>query len=127
MAVLVGILLIGLADRLISSNYPPCDLVSKGVGISTFGCSNSNTSAYPCKNEIPNSNNMAVCVQQNYYREKTFPFGFKQHFGPNSNLLDQKPLNENRLASFVLGFMFTIVLLYAFQSREDVNSPYTSN
>lgn len=115
-AVLVGFILAGVMGQFVSSKLPPCDLVAKGIGISIYGCSNNIPSTYPCKDEPANSKIMADCIQQNYYREKTFPFGFKQHFGPNSNLLDSRPLNENSIASFVLGFALTIVSLYVFQT-----------
>lgn len=114
-AVIVGIILAGIFGQFTTSKYPPCDLVSKGVGVSTYGCSNTAASNYACKNIAPNSSQMEGCIQQNYDRTKTFPFGFKQGFGPQSNLIDQKPLNNNRIASFAFGFAITLFILFVIQ------------
>lgn len=116
-AVIAGIILAGIFDQLTTSKYPPCDLVVKGIGVATYGCSNTNDGHYPCQNVTPNSSQMTSCVQQNYYRSKTFPFGFKQSFGPRSNLIDQKPLNQNRLSSFALGFTVTLLILFLVQAK----------
>jgi hypothetical protein len=116
LAFIIGILFAGLASQFTSTKLPPCDLVVKGIGISTYGCSNEVSSTYPCINEVPNSNSMTNCVQRNYYKAKTFPFGYKQHFGDRSNLVDSKPLNENLVASFATGFLLTIASLYAYQT-----------
>lgn len=117
-AIIAGFILAGIVGQFTSSKLPPCDLVVKGIGVSTYGCRNADPATYPCKNETPNSKAMVDCIQQNYYREKTFPFGFKQHFGPNSNLIDSRPLNENRIASFALGFIITIALLYILKNKK---------
>lgn len=117
-AVLVGIFLAGITSQISSSNYPPCDLVVTGIGISTYGCTDTTSATYPCQSESPNSQSMVDCIQQNYYRTKTFPFGFKQHFGHQSNLVDSKPFNQNRIATFTLGFAVTIGLLYVFQNTK---------
>jgi len=116
-ASIVGIVLAGIFGQFTTSKYPPCDLVVKGIGVSTYGCSNTYAGNYPCKDTAPNSSQMASCVKKNYYRSKTFPFGFKQNFGSQSNLIDQKPLNNNRLASFALGFVITLLILFLFQAR----------
>lgn len=116
-AVIAGIILASIFSQFTTSKYPPCDLVVKGIGISTYGCSNTTATNYPCKNIVPNTSQMAACIQQNYYRLKTFPFGFKQSFGAQSNLINQKPLNYNRLASFFTGFAVTLLILFAIQLR----------
>jgi len=116
-AVVVGIILAGIFGQFTTSKYPPCDLVASGIGVSTYGCSNTTTENYPCKDILPNSSQMATCIQQNYYRSKTFPFGFKQSFGPQSNLIDRKPLNNNRLATFISGFAITLLILSVIRLR----------
>jgi|GEM_PF-6271704 len=95
------------------TKYPPCDLVVKGIGVSTFGCTNppqSDVSA--CSNESPNSPAMVACINANYYRYKTIPFGFVQHFGDGSNKIDYKPAGLNALASFGLGFALATIALF---------------
>ena len=115
-AFIIGIVFAGITSQFTSTKLPSCDLVVKGIGISTYGCSNEVSTTYPCGNVVPNSNSMTDCVQRNYYKLKTFPFGFEQHFGDRSNLVDRKPLNENLIASFVSGFLLTIASLYAYKA-----------
>ena len=115
LAIIFGLILAGIFSHYSSSKLPPCDLVVKGVGISTYGCSNSAASTYPCKNDVANSASMKDCVERNYYFVKTFPFGFTQHFGPTHNLVepnDSKVRNENRIATFLLGSALSLVLIY---------------
>lgn len=118
-AMLAGIVVAIIFSQFTTSKYPPCDLVEKGIGVSTYGCSNTPSSNYPCKDITPNYSEMMTCIQQNYYRSKTFPFGFKQDFGPDSNLVDQKPLINNWLASFIIGFMVTLLILSVIQPRKN--------
>lgn len=115
-AVLVGLILAGVTSQFTDTKYPSCDLVEKGIGVSTYGCSNDVSMTAPCANEEPNSSTMTNCIQQNYYRQKTFPFGFKQQFGDNSNEIDSKPLTENRIASFLTGFTVTLLALITIES-----------
>lgn len=115
LAIIVGLILSGMFSHYSSSKLPPCDLVVKGIGISTYGCSNNAASTYPCKNDVANSASMKGCVESNYYFIKTFPFGFIQHFGTNHNLVtpnDTKVRNENRIATFISGAVLTLLLLY---------------
>ena len=53
---------------------------------------------------------MSQCVNVNYYRYRTFPFAFKQKFGPNSNLIDSKPKQQNEIVTFALGFVLTALV-----------------
>jgi len=55
---------------------------------------------------------MVACINENYYRYKTIPFGFVQHFGDGSNKTDYKPMTLNALASFGLGFALATIALY---------------
>jgi len=124
-ALIVGVILASIFSQFTTSKYPPCDLVAKGIGVSTYGCSNTAVTNYPCKNIAPNTAQMATCIQQSYYRTKTFPFGFKQPFGEHSNLIDQRPLNYNRLASLFTGFGITLLILFVIQLRSKSSSPVT--
>lgn len=56
---------------------------------------------------------MATCIEQNYYKYKTYPFGFAQRFGPSSNLTDRRPADYNRMATFAVGFAVSLpVFIY---------------
>lgn len=115
-SVLVGVILAALANQFTTSKYPPCDLVVKGIGVSTYGCVNSGESTYKCESDLPNSSSMTSCIQQNYYKSKTFPFGFKQLFGANSNLEDDKPRLENEISTFIAVFVLTLLVSYSAQA-----------
>lgn len=121
-AVVIGLLTVAITNQFTSSKYPPCDLVAQGISISTYGCSNTASSNYPCKNEVANSESMKKCIQANYYRAKTFPFGFKQHFGDSSNLVDKKPLRMNAIASFATVAIISLAITYLYESRKSVKS-----
>jgi hypothetical protein len=115
LAIVVGLIVAGVFSTYSSSKLPPCDLVVKGIGISTYGCDNNTTSTYPCKNYVANSARMKDCVESSYYIIKTFPFSFTQHFDPNHNLAkpnDSKVRNENLIATFISGAVLALVLLY---------------
>jgi hypothetical protein len=58
---------------------------------------------------------MKDCIQANYYRSKTFPFGFKQLFGDSSNLVDKKPLRMNVIASFAAVTIITLAAIYIYE------------
>ncbi|MBP7017983.1 hypothetical protein KBB17_00585 [Candidatus Saccharibacteria bacterium] len=118
-ATLVGLVLTGLTFNLSSSKLPPCGLVEKGIGISTYGCSDTRSSDSECGDEVPNSKEMTGCVQNNYYAQKTFPFGFKQYFGDDANMRDTKPLKYNRTATFVSSFTATLVIIYINKNRKN--------
>ena len=118
-ATLVGLVLTGLTFNLSTSKLPPCELVEKGIGVSTYGCSNVKSADSECGDKAPNSKEMTDCIQKNYYTYKMFPFGFKQHFGDDANLQDSKPLNYNGIATFVASSALTLVILYIIQSRKN--------
>ncbi len=101
--------------------YPSCDLVAKGIGVSTYGCSNIVRPDSPCEHEVANSEDMKACIQANYYRSKTFPFGFKQHFGSSSNLIDKKPLNKNAVASFTSAVVISLAAIYLHELKKSSN------
>jgi hypothetical protein len=108
----IALVTVGVSNQITTAKYPPCDLVVKGVGVPTYGCSGNVTSQnYPCKDLQAESDAMKQCVAANYYRYKTFPFGFKQKFGPHSNLIDTKPKYLNGLATFGTALVVSFGLL----------------
>lgn len=120
-SILVGLVFVGVTNQLASSKYPSCDLVSKGIGVSTYGCSNDAGTNEPCNNLSPNSSAMSECVSDNYYKYKSFPFGFKQKFGPDSNLNDPVPKQKNEVASFALGFLLATAVVSSWFYRKKSN------
>ncbi len=115
-SIIIAFEFVSITNQLSSSKYPSCDLVSKGTDVSTFGCTNSSAKNEPCQSLAARSTAQSNCIYANYYVYKTFPFGFKQQFGPHSNLVDPKPKQKNELATFALGFilaaMITTLLMY---------------
>ena len=115
----VAFVLVSITDHTSSSKLPPCDLVTKGIGISTYGCSNSTPASYPCMNDTPHSSTMKSCVEKHYYLIKTFPFGFTQYFDASHNLAtpnDSKVRNKNRITTFGVSFVVVALLTYAAQA-----------
>jgi hypothetical protein len=111
-AIVLAFILVGITNQFSSSKYPPCDLVVKGIGVSTFGCMNMpSTQSYACKTEFGNSVAMKNCINANYYKYKTFPFGYKQLFGDKSNLIDSKPKTQNEIATFTSAFLLSTLVL----------------
>jgi len=125
-AIFSAFVLVGITNQFTSSKYPPCDLVVKGTNVSTYGCSNSSASAAPCLNLKARSKAQTSCINANYYNYKTFPFGFKQKFGPTSNLNDPKPKQMNELATFTLGFILTSAILFALTLSHKHNTSNSS-
>ena len=124
-SLIVAFLLVGVTNRFTTLNYPPCNLVVKGIGVSTFGCMNVPSSqSYACKNESSNSAAMKHCIDMNHYNYKTFPFGYKQLFGSNSNLVDSKPKTHNEIATFISTFLLSLVVLslYNILSKKHIAS-----
>ena len=119
-SLVVGLVFVGITDQFASSKYPSCDLVSKGIGISTYGCSNSASNNEPCNNLSPNSSKMTQCVAANYFKYRSFPFGFKQKFGPDSNLNDPTPKRNNEIATFALGFVLAAIAVIPLSYRKSL-------
>jgi hypothetical protein len=118
--------LVGITNQFTASRYPSCDLVSKGTDVSTYGCSNTPTNNKPCLNLGARSAAQANCINDNYYKYKTFPFGFKQKFGSRSNLNDPKPRQKNELTTFVLGFVLSGAILSSLPLRNKSEAPKSS-
>ena len=124
-SLILAILLVGITNRFTTSKYPPCDLVVKGIGVSTFGCMNVPSSqSYACKNESSNSAAMKHCIDMNYYSYRTFPFDYEQPFGSNSNLVDSKPKTHNEVATFISTFLlsFAVLSLFNILSKKHITS-----
>lgn len=109
-SLVVGLVFVGVTDRFAFSKYPSCDMVYKGIGVETGGCSNSASNNEPCDNLTPRSSELDQCVMANYYRFKSFPFGFEQKFGPGSNTNDPMPRRNNEIASFALGSVLAAIV-----------------
>jgi hypothetical protein len=116
--VVIGLITVAVTSQLTSSKYPPCGLVAQGIGVSTYGCSNTAISTSPCGNEAVNSESMKSCIQANYYRSRTFPFGFTQHFGDSSNQIDSRPLLMNAVASFVTATTTFLAVIYLIELKK---------
>jgi len=115
--VFVGLVAGAVGYNSVSVKYPSCELVTNGIGVSTYGCSNtSGPSVAECANEKPNSQEMAACINRNYYRAKYLPFGFTQRFGDKSNLIDPQPRLLNTLAMVIFGFALTLLVLRVWPS-----------
>jgi hypothetical protein len=113
LALVVGCIFAAIGYTWADSKYPSCDLVVRGIGISTYGCSSHIIGApQQCENALANSPAIAECVQKNYYPVRYLPFGFTQHFGDHSNLIDRKPRILNTLAMFGLGFVLTLLSFF---------------
>ena len=119
LSIIGAFILVGITNQFTSSKYPSCDLVSKGTSVSTYGCSNSAARNEPCSNLAVRSEAQTSCIHANYYKYKTFPFAFKQKFGPTSNLNDPKPKQKNELATFALGFILISVVLFFVAHRNN--------
>ena len=111
LAAVIGLVASVIGYNWTTTRYPSCELVTKGIGVSTYGCSNESTSATTaCVSESPNSSEMIACIDKNYYRYRTIPFGFTQKFGDHSNSVDSKPRSLNALAMFGVGLVLTMVV-----------------
>lgn len=118
-AIAVGVLLSVVAGQLSTSSYPPCALTNRGIGVPVDGCvKKPKTSDYPCKNEKAKTDAMANCVKANYYRIKTFPFGFEQKFGSANYKENKKPLILNSIGVSVLGFALTLVAIKIISAKK---------
>jgi hypothetical protein len=116
-AVCGGLLFCGIASGLTTSKLPSCQLVAKGIGISTYGCIDSRP-PYPCMGNTAGSPAMTGCVEHHYYVARTFPFGFIQYFGPDHNLVspnDGSIRAKNLVATFILGGVTALLLTYGVQ------------
>lgn len=111
-AIVTGVMLSIIAGQFNDSNYPPCQLTNRGINVLVDGCNKKpKTPDYPCKNEKAKTDTMANCVKANYYRIKTFPFGFEQKFGSANYKENKKPLIFNAIGVSVLGFALTLVFI----------------
>jgi hypothetical protein len=111
-AIIAGVLLSFIAGNFSTSNYPPCDLTSRNIGVPTDGCNKTQPpDNYPCKDERPKTTAMVNCINSNYYRIKTFPFGFEQEFGQKNFRENRTPMILNSIGVAILGFLATLLLI----------------
>jgi hypothetical protein len=121
----IGLLAAYTTDHMGRSSLPPCSLVERGIGISTYGCSNEISPHSSCIQRVPKSSAMTDCIEHNYYVLKTFPFGFVQHFDPGHNLEqpnDSNVRSENRVSTFLSVATIVIVIVIVGESARRTRS-----
>lgn len=126
-AIAVGVLLSVIAGQFSTFNYPPCQITNRGINVPVDGCNKKPENPdYPCKNEKAKTDAMANCVKANYYRIKTFPFGFEQKFGSANYKENKKPFILNAIGVSVLGFALTLIALNIILNKKKKTKPQTA-